>query len=90
MKAAQRPGRVSTRLSSIEQHRSPATIALPERAGSHTGRAPGMLLRWLGAAVLRAEAGFRGLRGHRDMIKLVAALDRTIKTKSLDLSREAA
>jgi transposase-like protein len=49
-----------------------------------------MLVRWLGAAVLRAEAGFRRLRGHRDRISLVATLDRTIKTKSLDLSREAA
>lgn len=49
-----------------------------------------MLVRWLGAAVLRVEQGFRRLRGHREMPHLVAALDRTLKTKTLDPQRKAA
>ncbi len=33
-----------------------------------------MLLRWVAAAVGEAEAGFRRLKGYRDMSTLVAAL----------------
>ena len=34
----------------------------------------GLILRWVGAAVAEAEAGFRRLKGHRDMFSLVASL----------------
>ncbi|HRN30143.1 MAG TPA: IS256 family transposase [Terrimesophilobacter sp.] len=37
-------------------------------------RGGSMILRWVGAAVAEAEAGFRRLKGHRDMPALVAAL----------------
>ena len=33
-----------------------------------------MVLRWTAAAVLEAVKGFRRLKGHKDMPKLVAAL----------------
>ena len=35
-----------------------------------------MILRWVGAAVIEARARFRRIRGHRDMRKLVQALQR--------------
>jgi transposase-like protein len=35
-----------------------------------------MLLRWIGAALLEAKHGFRRVRGHRDLPKLCAALQR--------------
>ena len=46
------------------------------------GRA--MLLRWVGASVVRASVGFRRMRGHADMSTLDAALDRAIKHNTLD------
>ena len=33
-----------------------------------------MVLRWVGAAVTEASKGFRRLRGHKGMLKLIAAL----------------
>lgn len=39
-------------------------------------RGGSMILRWVGAAIAEAEAGFRRLKGHRDMPSLVAALRR--------------
>jgi putative transposase len=33
-----------------------------------------MVLRWTAAAILEAVKGFRRLKGHKDMPKLVAAL----------------
>jgi hypothetical protein len=35
-----------------------------------------MILRWVSAALAEAEQKFRRLRGHRDIARLVAALDR--------------
>ena len=49
-----------------------------------------MLLRWVGAGVVRASAGFRRVRGHADMPKLNAALDRAIKHNALDRQQKAA
>jgi len=37
------------------------------------------LLRWIGAGIVRASAGFRRARGHADLPTLIAALDRKIK-----------
>ena len=37
-------------------------------------RGGGMILRWLGAAVAEAHRGFRRLKGHAGMPKLIAAL----------------
>lgn len=33
-----------------------------------------MVLRWTGAAILEGVEGFRRLKGHKDMPKLMAAL----------------
>jgi transposase-like protein len=49
-----------------------------------------MLLRWVGAAVVRASVGFRRVRGHADISKLIAALDRAIKHNTLDRQQKAA
>lgn len=49
-----------------------------------------MLLRWVGAAVVRASVGFRRVRGHADMSQLVAALDHAIKHNTLDSRQKAA
>ena len=49
-----------------------------------------MLLRGVGAGVVRASAGFRRVRGHADMPKLNAALDRAIKHNTLDRQQKAA
>lgn len=49
-----------------------------------------MLLRWVGAAVVRASLGFRSVRGHADMPKLLTALDRLIKHSNLDHQEKAA
>ena len=49
-----------------------------------------MLLRWVGAGVVRASDGFRRVRGHADMPTLIAALDRTIKHNTLDRQAKAA
>ena len=47
-----------------------------------------MMLRWVGAAVLEARKGFRGVRGLKDMSTLVDALER--HEKSLHADHEAA
>jgi len=39
-------------------------------------RGGGMILRWVGAAVVEASQGFRKIRGHRDLRQLVQALQR--------------
>jgi hypothetical protein len=39
-----------------------------------------MILRWVGAAVLDARDGFRRVKGHREMHRLVDALRRHEKT----------
>ena len=43
-----------------------------------------MLLRWVGAAVVRASLGFRCVRGYADLPVLVAALGRDLKRNSVD------
>ncbi|MEY4942883.1 MAG: hypothetical protein RL254_1064, partial [Planctomycetota bacterium] len=43
-----------------------------------------------GAGIVRASVGFRRVRGHADIPKLNAALDRTIKHNTLDRQQEAA
>jgi len=35
-----------------------------------------MILRWVGAALAETQRGFRRIRGHDDLSKLVAALNR--------------
>ncbi len=47
-----------------------------------------MMLRWVGAAILDARKGFRGVRGLKDMSTLVDALRR--HEKSLHSDKEAA
>jgi len=47
-----------------------------------------MILRWVGAAVLDAAKGFRRVKGHREMHRLVDALRR--HEKSLHSETEAA
>ncbi len=47
-----------------------------------------MMLRWVGAAILDARKGFRGVRGLKDMPILVDALRR--HEKSLHADNEAA
>lgn len=47
-----------------------------------------MILRWVGAAVLDARRGFRSVKGHRDMHRLVDALRR--HEKALHTETEAA
>lgn len=49
-----------------------------------------MLLRWVGAGVVRASVGFRRVRGHADLPTLIAALDRAIKHNTLDRQQKAA
>jgi transposase-like protein len=54
-------------------------------------RGGSMILRWVGAAIAEAEAGFRRLKGHRDMPSLVAALrkhDEKNQTSSRELDHE--
>jgi putative transposase len=46
--------------------------------------------RWVGAAILEAEKGFRKLRGHKGMHLLLAALGRTEQTNRIDEQRHAA
>ena len=49
-----------------------------------------MLLRWVGAGIVRASVGLRRVRGHADIPKLNAALDRTSKHNTLDRQQKAA
>jgi hypothetical protein len=54
------------------------------------GQGGAMLLRWVGAGIVRATIGFRRVRGHADMPKLNATLDRAIKHNTLDRQQKAA
>jgi len=38
-----------------------------------------MVLRWTAAGILDAERGFRRVRGHRELVKLRAALRRHLR-----------
>ncbi len=49
-----------------------------------------MSRRWVGAAILEAEKGFRKLRGHKGMHLLLAAPGRTEQTSRIDQQRQAA
>jgi putative transposase len=49
-----------------------------------------MLLRWVGAGILRASITFRRVRGHTDLSRLITALDRSIKHNTLDRQQKAA
>ena len=47
-----------------------------------------MVLRWTAAAILEAVKGFRRLKGHKDMPKLVAALRARDQQLGLEVSAE--
>lgn len=49
-----------------------------------------MLLRWVGAALHEAQRGFRRVRGHRDLRKLCAALERQRGVPIVTSDRKAA
>jgi len=53
-------------------------------------RGGSMILRWVGAAVLEARKRFRGIRGHDDLPKLVAALRRHEVNHGIDPEEKAA
>ena len=42
-----------------------------------------MVMRWVGSGLVRAEAGFRRIKGYKDMPSLIASL------KTLDLTQQA-
>jgi hypothetical protein len=49
-----------------------------------------MLLRWIGAALHEATRGFRRVRGHRDLPKLCAALQRHYAAATVPVQRKVA
>jgi len=49
-----------------------------------------MLLRWIGAALHEATRGFRRVRGHRDLPRLCAALQRHIAEHTMSVERKVA
>jgi transposase-like protein len=53
-------------------------------------RGGGMILRWVGAAVVEASKGFRKIRGHRDLAHLIQALERHELEQGLRTKEEAA
>jgi len=53
-------------------------------------RGGGMILRWVGAAVVEASTGFRRIRGHRDLTRLVQALQRHELGQGVSNEEEAA
>jgi putative transposase len=53
-------------------------------------RGGGMLLRWVGAALVEARKGFRKIRGHRDLKQLVLALQRRELEQGVRTEEEAA
>ncbi len=53
-------------------------------------RGGGMILRWVGAAVVEASKGFRKIRGHRDLSQLVLALQRHELKQGVRNEEEAA
>jgi transposase-like protein len=53
-------------------------------------RGGGMILRWVGAAVVEATKAFRKIRGHRDLSQLVLALQRHELEQGVRTEEEAA
>jgi putative transposase len=53
-------------------------------------RSGGMILRWVGAAVVEAGKHFRKIRGHRDLSKLAAALKQHELEQAVRTAEEAA
>ncbi len=53
-------------------------------------RGGGMILRWVGAAVVEASKRFRKIRGHRDLSQLVLALQRHEQKLAVRTEEEAA
>jgi hypothetical protein len=49
-----------------------------------------MRLRWCTAGLLRAEVGFRRIKGHKQLPLLVAALERLSNPKPLDARKKTA
>ena len=49
-----------------------------------------MIVRWVGAAVLEANNGFRKIRGHRDLTQLAEALHRHELEQGVRTDEEAA
>jgi transposase-like protein len=49
-----------------------------------------MLVRWVATAVREAERKFRRLKGHKDMPRLVAALDAHQRSSHLDMKKKVA
>ena len=64
-----------------------ACIAVSRRIG-YVPRAGQMVLRWTAAAILEAVKGFRRLKGHKDMPKLVAGLRARDQQLGLEVSAE--
>ena len=53
-------------------------------------RGGGMIVRWVGAAVVEATKGFRKVRGHRDLVHLVQALKNHELKQGVRTEEEAA
>ena len=53
-------------------------------------RTGGMILRWVGAALVEASKGFRKIRGHRDLRQLIQALQRHELENGVRTEEEAA
>jgi hypothetical protein len=49
-----------------------------------------MIVRWVATAVREAERSFRRLKGHKDMPRLVAALDAHQHSLHLDMKKKVA
>jgi transposase-like protein len=49
-----------------------------------------MIVRWVATAVREAETNFRRLKGHKDMPRLVAALDAHQRSSQLDMKKKVA
>jgi len=56
----------------------------------HRWRDGEMLVRWVATAVREAEKNFRRLKGHKDMPRLIAALDAHPSSPRLDMKKKAA
>jgi transposase-like protein len=53
-------------------------------------RGGGMILRWVGAAVVEASQRFHKIRGHRDLVQLIQALERHELKQGVRTEEEAA
>ena len=49
-----------------------------------------MIVRWVATAVREAERKFRRLKGHKDMPRLVAALDAHQRSLQIDKEKKVA